>query len=171
MTNWRDTPGSRGFLPVAADEARVAVLHARLAARSASLDEIKLHAGHVLRALDPSVDPMLEPIGPGAGYGVKKAAAGALQHLEFAATAEGATASITTHAAHVSSSLSSVLRWVDQAIAVAKGIGMAIDAAEAAGPASDLAALTLRISDEGLQQAQSHMGLMLKAEGLVGAPR
>src|SRR5438309_3028049 len=30
MTNWRDTPGARGFLPVAVDEARVAALHARL---------------------------------------------------------------------------------------------------------------------------------------------
>jgi len=28
-----------------------------------------------------------------------------------------------------------------------------------------------RISDEGLQQAQTHMGLILKTEGLLGAPR
>ena len=28
-----------------------------------------------------------------------------------------------------------------------------------------------RISDEGLQQAQTHMNLLLKAEGLLGAPR
>jgi hypothetical protein len=34
MTNWRDTPGTRGFLPVAIDEARVAVLHARLAPKA-----------------------------------------------------------------------------------------------------------------------------------------
>src|SRR6266850_6208263 len=107
MTNWRDTPGTRGFLPVAVDEARVAGLHARLAAKAASLDEIALHAGHVLHALDPTI----EPKGPGAGYGVRKAAAGALQHLDFAAKAEGATASITTHAAHVSSSLSNGLQW------------------------------------------------------------
>ena len=167
MTNWRDTPGARGFLPVAVDEARVAALHAGLAAKGATLDDITLHAGHVLHALDPTV----EPKGPAAGYGVKKAAAGALQHLDFAARAEGATASITTHAAHVSSSLSSVLQWVDQAIAAAKSIRAATDAAQAAGLAADLAALTRRISDEGLQQAQTQMGLMLKAEGLVGAPR
>jgi len=167
MTNWRDTPGARGFLPVAVDEARVAVLHARLAAKSASLDEIKLHAGHVLHALDPTI----EPKGPGAGYGVKKAATGALQHLEFAAKAEGATASVTTHAAEVSSSLLNVRRWVDEAIATAQSIRAATDAGEAAERAADLVAVTLRISDEGLQQAQTHMGLMLKAEGLLGAPR
>ena len=170
MTNWRDTPGTRGFLPVAVDEARVAVLHARLAAKGANLDDVKLHAGHVLHALDPA----LEAKGPGAGYGVKKAAAGALQHLEFAARESktgGATAAITTHAAPVTSSLTNVLQWVDQAVAAAQKIRAAADAAEAAGPAADLAALTLRISDEGLRPAQTHMNLMLKAEGLLGAPR
>ena len=167
MTNWRDTPGARGFLPVAVDEARVAVVHARLATTGASLDDIKLHAGHVLHALDPAV----EPKGPGAGYGVKKAAAGALQHLDFAVKAEGATANVTTQAAQVSSSLSNVLQWVDQAIAAAQKIRAAADRAEATVPAADLLVLAMRISDEGLQQAQTHMGLMLKAEGLLGAPR
>ncbi len=167
MTNWRDTPGARGFLPVAMDEARVAVVHARLAANGATLDDVKLHAGHVLNAIDPTV----EPKGPGAGYGVKKAAAGALQHLDFATKADGATASITTHAVQVSSSIANVLQWVDQAIAAAQRIRAATDRAEAAGPAADLVVLTLRISDEGLQQAQTHMSLILKAEGLLGAPR
>jgi hypothetical protein len=167
MTNWRDTPGTRGFLPVAVDEARVAALHAKLAVKGSSLDDIKLHAGHVLNALDPTV----EPKGPGAGYGVKKAAAGALQHLDFAAKADGTTANITTHAAQVSSSLSNVLQWVDQAIAAAQRIRAATDAAEAARIATDLDALMRRINDEGLQQAQTHMGLILKTEGLLGAPR
>jgi hypothetical protein len=170
MTNWRDTPGTRGFLPVAIDEARVAALHAALAVKSAGLqkiDDVKLHAGHVLNALDPAV----QPTGPGAGYGVRKAAAGALQHLDFAARAEGATSNITTHAAQVSSALSNVLQWVDQAVAVGQSVRAATDAAKAALAAADLAALVQRINDDGLQQAQIHMGLILKAEGLLGAPR
>ena len=167
MTNWRDTPGTRGFLPVAIEEARVAVLHAGLAAKAASLDDIKLHASHVLNALDPGI----EPKGPGAGYGLRKAAAGALQHLDFAVKADGATANITTQAAPVSSSLANVLQWVDQAIAAAQRIRTATDRTEVTGPVADLVALTRLISDEGLQQAQSHMGLMLKAEGLLGVPR
>ena len=166
MTNWRDTPGTRGFLPVAIDEARVAALHAGLAAKGASLDDIRLHAGHVLHALDPAI----EPKGPGAGYGVKKAAAGALQHLDIATKSDGATAAITTHAAQVSSALSNVMQWVDQAIAVAQKI-RAADTAEAARSAGDLVALTTRISDEGLRPAQTHMTEILKAEGLLGAPR
>ena len=145
----------------------MAVLHADLALKASSLDDIKLHASHVLNALDPAV----EPKGPGAGYGVKKAAAGALQHLDFAAKADGATAILTTHAAPVSSSLSNVLQWVDQSIAVAQRIRAATDTADAARSAVDLAGVMRRISDEGLQQAQTHMNLLLKAEGLLGAPR
>jgi hypothetical protein len=167
MTNWRDTPGSRGFLPVAVDEARVAMLHAGLAVSAASLDDIKLHAGHVLHALDPA----LEPKGPGAGYGVKKATAGAQQHLDFAAKADGATTIVTTHAADVSSALASVVEWLGEAIALARRIQSATDLADARRSATDLAALTQRINDEGLQPAQTSMNLILKAEGLLGAPR
>jgi hypothetical protein len=167
MTNWRDTPGTRGFLPVALDEARVAVLHARLAAKSGTLDAITLHAGHVLHALDPAV----EPKGPGAGYGVKKAVTGAQQHLDVAAKADGATATLTADAAQVSASLANVLLMVDQAIAAAQKARTASDAAEAAQAAADLAALAQRISDEGLEPAATRMGEVLKAEGLLGAPR
>jgi hypothetical protein len=60
---------------------------------------------------------------------------------------------------------------VDQAIAAAQRIRTATDRTEVTAPVADLVALTRLISDEGLQQAQSHMGLMLKAEGLLGAPR
>ena len=50
-----------------------------------NLDSLKLHAGHVLNALDPSI----EMKGPGSGYGVKRAAAGASQHVQLAAKSEG----------------------------------------------------------------------------------
>ena len=60
-----------------------------------------------------------------------------------------------------------MLQWVDQAIAAAQRVRTAKDAADAAAPAAELAALTERIS-EGLQQAQTHMAVLLKAEGLAG---
>jgi hypothetical protein len=167
MTNWRDTPGTRGFLPVALDEARVAVLHARLAAHGTSLDDIKLHAGHVLNALDPAI----EPLGPGAGYGVKQAVAGAQQHLEIATKADGATANLTTHAAQVSSLLADAGRYADQATVLAQSIRAANDGADGARRAADLVALVERVSDESLAQAQTQMNLILKAENLLGAPR
>jgi hypothetical protein len=167
MTNWRDTPGTRGFLPVAIDEARVAVLHAKLAAKGASLDEVKLHAGHVLNALDPSV----EPKGPGAGYGVKKAATGAQQHLDFSVKAEGATANVTSHAAQVSDLLARALQSVDQGAALVQRIRASTDATEAGRLASDLSALVQKLNDEELQPAKTQMDQILKDEGILGAPR
>jgi hypothetical protein len=167
MTNWRDTPGTRGFLPVAIEEAKVAVQHARLAAAATTLDDVALHARHVLNALDPAI----EAKGPGAGYGVKKAASGALQHLELATKAEGATSTITTIGADVTASLRDTLTLVDQAIAVGQRITTTTDARAAIAAATELVTVTQRIAEHALQQAQSQMTAMLKAEGLLGAPR
>ena len=167
MTNWRDTPGTRGFLPVAIDEARVAILHAGLAMKATTLDDVKLHTGHVLHALDPAI----EPKGPGAGYGVRKATAGALQHLDFAAKAEGTTAAITAHAAPVSASLASATASIDEAIAIARQIRAAVDLAAATHLAADLSAALTKMNDRGLQPALADMNAILEAEGLLGAPR
>jgi hypothetical protein len=184
MTNWRDTPGGVGFLIAAISDARVAVTHANLAAKnSENLDEMKLHAGHVLHALDPSI----EPKGPGSGYGVKRGAGGAQQHLDFAVKAEGATANVKTHATHVTASLGDALQWTDQAIVVAQKVRAATTADEAAPLVKELSALTAKIADGvdaksdnqigwqtgegGLAQAQAHMMLMMKGEGIENAPR
>jgi len=167
MTNWRDTPGARGFLPVALDEARVALQHARLAVNASGLDDIKLHAAHVLNALDPAA----EPNGPGAGYGVKKAVLGAQQHLDLATKAEGATSNITTHASQVAVALAAALRLTEEAIAAAQRVRAAADRGEASAGAAELAALAARIGDDGLARAQADMNLILKGENLLGAPR
>lgn len=179
MTSWKDTPNMQGFLPAAVADAKVAATHAGLAAKMPdNLDSMKLHAGHVLNALDPSI----EMKGPGSGYGVKKAAAGALQHIGLAAKTEGASANVKTHATHVSASLTDVVQWTDQAITTAQNVRSATTAAEGAKLVSELATLTTQISngldankdgqigwqtgEGGLQQAQTHMGLMMKGEGL-----
>lgn len=179
MTSWKDTPNTAGLLPTAAAEAEVAATHAKLAAKApADLDGMKRHAGHVLNALDPS----LEPKGPGAGYGVKKAAAGARQHVQLAAKMEGASKAITTHADHVATSMSNVLEWTDEAIATAQKIQASTSASDAAPLVAELVAQTTAINEGldadkdgkigwqkgegGLAQARTHMGLMMKAEGL-----
>jgi hypothetical protein len=180
MTAWKDTPSMTGFLPAAAADAKVAATHAGLAAKSPdNLDMMKTHAGHVLNALDPT----LVAKGPGSGYGVKKAAAGALQHVGLAAKTEGASANVKTHAAHVSASLEDVVKWTDEAIATAQKIQAATTAAEAAPLVTQLVAQTNAIAngmdankdgtigwqtgEGGLAQAQTHMGLMMKGEGMT----
>jgi hypothetical protein len=179
MTNWRDTPGGVGFLMAALSDAKVAVAHAKLAGSDAtSLNDMKLHAGHVLNALDPSI----EPKGPAPVYGLKRAAAAALQHLEFAAKSEGASTNVKTYATHVMASLGDVIPWTDQAITTAENIRAATSAADAAPLVNQLILLTLHIVDGvdanndgqitwqagegGLMQAQAQMALMMKGEGL-----
>ena len=168
MTNWRDTPSNVGFLIAALSDSRVAVTHSELAAMSPdNLDEMKLHAGHVLNALDTSI----EPKGPGSGYGVKKAATGALQHLELAVNAEGTTANIKVHANLVGASLKDVLQWTDQATAAALKIRTATSAPEAVPLVKELSMLTKEIGERGLRQAKVEMDLLMQGEGLENAPR
>src|SRR5262245_20601333 len=156
MTNWRDTRSNVGFVIAAISTAKVAATQADLTANSSSnLEEMKQHAGDVLNALDPMN-----------GYGVKKAAAGAMQHLELAVNAEGATANIKTHATAVSTSLKDVLQWTDEAIAATQKIRMAQSAAEATPIAADLSRLVKQISENGLQKVKAEMDLIMKGEGL-----
>src|SRR5438874_1434097 len=80
-------------------------------------------------------------------YSVKKAASGALQHLEFAVQAEGVTSNIKTHAAAASGSLKKVLEWTEQAVTNAQKIRMTSSTADAAALTNQLAALTKNIAD------------------------
>ena len=110
----------------------VAAQHATLAARAPTdLAGMKLHAGHVIHALDPTVVAM----GPGSGYGLKKGATGAASHIELAANAEGASASVKTHANHVAVASRSAVKRADQIIELAQKIQAATAAPEAAGAA------------------------------------
>ena len=179
MTMWKDTPGTQGFLPTAVADAKVAATHAGYMQKSPdNLESMKLHAGHVLHALDPSI----EMKGPGSGYGVKRAAAGASQHIQLAAKTEGASKAVQTHAGHVTASLANVTQWTDAAIATAQKIRAATSASEAAPLVAELIAQTNNIAngldankdgsigwqtgEGGLAQANQHMMLMMKAEGL-----
>ncbi len=161
MIAWRDTPGTVGLLTVAISDTRVASAHALLTSKSSSLDDLKLHAGHVLHAFDPSV----EPKGPASGYGVKKAIAGAVQHVGFAAAAEGASAGVKSHAASVTEKLNQIDATTDRAIAVAQNIRTATSPEAGATLARELLTLTTDIAT-GLDQAQQEMRVMMKAEGL-----
>ena len=161
MTAWRDTPGTVGLLTVAASDGRVAAAHALLTSKSETLDDMKMHAGHVLHALDPT----LEPKGPASGYGTKKALAGGLQHVGFAADVEGASPAVKTHAGVVSAKLTDTIATVDRAIATAQKIRAAAASGEVLTFTRELVSQMSQIT-EGIESAQQEMRLMMKAEGL-----
>ena len=122
---------------------------------------MKLHAGHVLHALDPA----RETAGPASGYGAKRAAAGAVQHVGFAAAVDNASATVKSHASAVNATLTDAMAAIDRGIAAAQKIRAAGSAAEAAATVGDLQSIIEDIA-RGLQQSEQEMRLMMKAEGL-----
>ena len=176
--SWGDAPDEAGLLPTASAEAEIAALHAGLAARASGLGSMKAHIGHVLNAIDPSV----EPSGPGKGYGVVKAATGAATHIRLAANADGASDNVKLHANHVGTSADNVVQWAKRIVELCAEVKATDDEAAAAEAAQEIEKLTQAIlngrdangdgrtswgEDEGgLEQAAFHMNLMKRGEGM-----
>jgi hypothetical protein len=177
---FRSTPDGQGLLPAGVAEAQVAAQHAGFAARDPNnLDGMKRHMGHVIHALDPS---QVES-GPGAGFGVKAAAAGVVRHIELAAGSDGASDNVKTHANHVATAARNVERWADEAIALANEVLDATDnsAADLVAEIEELTDAILNGRDAngdgrvgwqegegGLEQATFHVNAMKRGEGLGG---
>ncbi len=161
MTAWRETPGSVGLLTIALNDARIAAAHALLLAKSSSHDDMKVHAGHVLHALDPA----REIAGPASGYGVKRAAAGAVQHVGFAAAVDNASSEVKRQASTVNAALTDAMAAIDRGIAAAQKVRATGSAAEAAPAIGELQSSVEAIT-RGLQQSEQEMRVMMKAEGL-----
>jgi hypothetical protein len=162
MTAWRDTPGQVGLLTIAQSDMRVATAHALLLAKAGTLDDMKVHAGHVLHALDPA----LEAVGPASGYGAKKAAAGAMQHAGFAAAVDNASPAVKSHANRTIAALTAAVTAMDRGIAAAQGIRSSGAASADAGARVMELQSALEDVTRALQQSEGEMRVMMKAEGL-----
>ena len=179
LTGWQDTPGGIGLLPAAIDEAKIAETHAGFAvSQPGDLDWMKMHAGHVLNAVDPEA----EPGGPGLGYGVAKAAAGVAAHVGFAAGSDGASDNVTLHAGHVAASAGNIAGWTAEIADLVGQVRAASEPGAAAPLVERIHVLTLTIlngtdangdgtigwqqGEGGLAQAEQHMGFMRAGEGI-----
>ena len=96
---------------------------------------------------------------------MKKAIAGAIQHVGFAAAVETASATVKSQAAVVTSTLNDTNAALDRAIAAAQRIRASSSSADAVDAARELSSLTSDIN-AGLERAQQEMRVMMKAEGL-----
>jgi hypothetical protein len=176
------TPGGYGLLRIAVAEAEIAALHADLAVQAVnSVDDVRLHIGHMVHALDPAVAFG----GPGLGYGLRRAVDEALFHLNLAATSIDASDNIRVHATHIASALGNTFRRAETMLTLA-------DEIEIASP-SGVGSLLGRLSAEssalrpgrdadrdgligwqagegGLDQAVWHMTLLKRGEGLLARP-
>lgn len=180
MTGFNGTPDGQGLLPTAVAEAKVVSQHAALAVKSANnLDMMKVHAGHVLHALDPGEAAS----GPGLGYGLKKAALAVVTHIELAAKVQAVSNNVTTHAVHIAVAARNTVQRADQILALAKQIQAASSATEAAELVTKLNTLAEQLitgadangdgrigwqeGEGGLEHVEQHINLMMQAEGSV----
>ena len=178
-TGFPAAPDGAGLLATASAEAATAVQHARLAADDpTNLDAVKAHAGHVIHALAPAEGSR----GPGKGFGVKRAAEGVAQHIGMAGSAAGASQNVGTHAGHIAAAARGAVARTDEAVAVARRIQNAANYAEVEPLVIQLRTLTQQIvagvdadgngsigwqeAEGGLQQAEQHLTLLNRAEGL-----
>ena len=196
MTNWKDTPDMKGFLPTAIADVQVAMEQVERADLEGRINDFWLYGGYVLNALDPGpdTDALLKTTYarlpttyvkiaiPGSGYGVKRAVAGALQHVQLAMQSDAASDNVKLHAAHVIASLENVAKWTEDAIATTRKLLNAKDVGGGQVLLDELTALIGQIAigtdangdgqtgwepgEGGLRQANTHMRLMMKAEGL-----
>lgn len=175
VNSFDGAPNKLGLLPTALTEARVAILHADLAEKSGeNLESLKLHAGHVLMAIDPAA------MGSTSGYGFRKAGEGVVQHIGLAAAIAEASANVKTHATHVATAMQSALARAEQITALGKQIRESSNASAALSLTRQLSVLCQQLvsgidvnadgrigwdkSEGGIQQAQEHMTLLLRGE-------
>lgn len=115
LTSWSDTPGEVGLVTVLEQEATIAGEHAGYAVLDLEdLANIQLHTRHVRHAVDPTAEQSGE--GPGMSYGIVKAAAGVIQHMEFARDASDASASARLHAEHVITAARNIQFWAGKTL-------------------------------------------------------
>ena len=172
------TPDDVGLLTAAQAEAEVAAQHAGLAAGSEDLAGIQRHIVHVLHAIDPSTSER----GPGGGYGLARAASGCAGHINMAGESDDASDAVKTHATHVGTACQNAATWAEGIAEKAAEVAAATDMAAAKALAEEIAAMTDAIingtdangdgnvswgeGEGGLAQAETHLGLMKRAEGL-----
>lgn len=177
LDSFNGTPMNMGLLPTAMAEAKTAAQHAGLAAKATSLPMIQTHAGHVINAIDPTIVAQ----GPGAGYGVKKAAQGVAQHAGLAAMAPDANMMVKTHSMHVTTAANNVVAMSDDIVAIAQKIRMSTSMEEAQKLAMEMQTKAEQLTtgvdadgngqiswnkpEGGLNQAQQHMTFMKMAAG------
>jgi hypothetical protein len=100
LTHWTDTPDNKGLLQVAHEELETARREAEAAlASNGNLEEKTRHIANVSHALSPGAGAQQ---GPGLGYGAIRALEAAVEHLEYAATSDDASANVVSSVAPVS---------------------------------------------------------------------
>lgn len=117
LTSWHDTPGNDGLLVTARKELTVAMREADLAWLAQNdAQKIIYHLNNSVNALNPD----LQPIGTGAGYGAIRALVGAIEHLEYAASSDDASLNMVSSVALLAEQGGVIVQRLQAAIELAQ---------------------------------------------------
>jgi hypothetical protein len=158
LTHWQDTPGNKGLFTVAREEIDIARRETEAALMAPSAAEKAAHLDNAAHALNPDVQPR----GTGLGYGAIRALRSALEHLEYAATSEDASANVVSSVAPLSEQGEGVMERLKATASLAQS-------ADGNDPiALDRTAVELRASlavvTQGLDELQGQLQAMLDRE-------
>ena len=160
LKGWSDTPSQQGLLQVAVHDAKAAADHADFAVQGArDLASVRLHLGHVLHALDP----VLEPEGPGSGYGLLRALDGAVEHLGFASGVPDASVSLRAGMPAVLAVLEPLRREVRLLLVLTRDGRSSGDPGQALAYAQEVQVRTKTVVQQ-IAQAQQHLSSVLTRE-------
>jgi HPt (histidine-containing phosphotransfer) domain-containing protein len=139
LTSWMHTPGQRGLLVVAREQADAALREAAAAAAAPTPAQRRAHVAKLADALDPEAG---NNAAPGA-YGVLRALQEAVEHVDYAATSPDASQQVVEAGAEIAAAAGPLLDGLRRAHTLARS-------AERLGD-TELASTASRL-DSGLRQ-------------------
>jgi hypothetical protein len=117
MSAWKPSADGKGLAVGSREQTDKALTHATLSVNSDSLENIQLHAHHVINIVEGSEGDNYDASfgDPGDGFGVLLYAADAGKHSGFAAGAEGVSSNVALHSVHVTDTSTNIVNWATQA--------------------------------------------------------
>jgi hypothetical protein len=139
LSAWTHTPGQRGLLVVAREQADVALREAAAAAASRDPAQARQQLARAAMALDPEVGAKPQP----GAFGLVRALEESIEHVESAGASSDASTNLASAAAEIAAGAAPLLDSLRRAAALAHGADQVPDA--------DLAAVAQRLN-RGLRQ-------------------
>ena len=139
LGDWKDTPGQRGLLVVAREQADTALRESAAAVAAPQAAQRRVHLAQLATTLDPESDPAARA----GGYGLVRALQEAVEHIDYAATSTDASGNLVEAGADIGAAAGPLIDSLRRANTLARS-------AEGAGDA-ELAAIASRL-DSGLHQ-------------------
>jgi hypothetical protein len=129
LTAWTDTPGNQGLFVVTENEARRVLDLADSLTSQSTLDQIRSTMGEIVNVIEP---PNSGRSRPDENYGLKRAFTGAMDHLEFAADSDDASANVRSTIPGLRNDAQAVVERHELIVAIAREIQDTTSVTEAA---------------------------------------